>query len=93
MKRFSKMRCIVSSNVVYAKIWADPFGSAHIFMLRWDSKERPDRREGKKVSGGHFLSSWASPSNSRRIRYGCGMNLDMHNVEICWYSCTFQKVL
>ena len=24
------------------------------------------------MSGGHFLSSWESPSNSRRIRYGCG---------------------
>ena len=26
-----------------------------------DSKGRPDRREGKKVSGGHFFSPWESP--------------------------------
>jgi len=24
----------------------------------WDAKEQPDRREGMKVSGGHFLALW-----------------------------------
>ena len=51
-----------------------PSGYLDFLLLRWDSKERPDRGEGKKVSGGHFLSSWESPSDLRRIRYGCGSN-------------------
>ena len=27
-------------------------------MVRWDLKGRPDRREGKKVSGGHFFRQY-----------------------------------
>ena len=46
-----------------------PLVPSLFWRSRWDSKERPDRREGKKVSGGHFLSSWESPSDLRRIRY------------------------
>ena len=42
---------------------------------QWDSKGRPDRRSGKKVSGGHFFSPWESPSVFGRIRYGCGRKL------------------
>jgi len=30
-------------------------------MVRQDLKGRPDRREGKKVSGGHFFSPWENP--------------------------------
>ena len=37
----------------------------------WDSKERPDRREGKKVSGGHFFSSWENPWKTDGIPEGC----------------------
>ena len=37
----------------------------------WDSKERPDRREGKKVSGGHFFSSGESPKALDCIPEGC----------------------
>ena len=31
-----------------------------------DSKGRLDRREGKKVSGGHFFSPWESPWMAER---------------------------
>ena len=37
-----------------------------------DSKGRPDRREGKKVSGGHFFSPWENPYPYERTQYGCG---------------------
>ena len=34
-----------------------PLEPSLFWRLRWDSKEQPDRREDKKVSGGNFLSS------------------------------------
>ena len=34
-------------------------------------RERPDRREGKKVSGGHFFSSGENPCVQDGSRYGC----------------------
>ena len=50
-----------------------PFGVVFFCLLsEGDSKGRPDRREGKKVSGGHFFSPWESPLVWGRIRYGCG---------------------
>jgi len=39
---------------------------------QWDSKGRPDRRSGKKVSGGHFFSPWENPYPHERAPYGCG---------------------
>jgi len=54
---------------------ADTHLGIRIFDARRDSKGRPDRREGKKVSGGHFFSPWESPSNARRIQDGCGLHL------------------
>ena len=36
--------------------------SALLVYAGRDSKGRPERREGKKVSSGHFLSPWESPS-------------------------------
>ena len=39
-----------------------------IFLCPGESKGRPDRREGNKVSGGHFVSPWESPLISGRIR-------------------------
>jgi hypothetical protein len=75
MQRFSNMRCIVSSNVVYAKIWADPFGSAHIFMLRRDSKGRYENMPVACFQAvGESLSTltypggmWMGGENGRRI--------------------------
>ena len=52
------MRCIVSISVVYAKIWADPFGSAHIFIAQI-GLERPLR----KHAGGMFLGRGRVPQN------------------------------
>ena len=43
-----------------------------------DSKGRPDRREGKEVSGGHLFSPWENPQPYERIRYGCG-----HKAIVC----------
>ena len=40
-------------------------------MVRADLKGRPDRREGKKVSGGHFFSPWENPLAAERRRYAC----------------------
>ena len=56
-------------------------GWPDFFVRRWDSKGRPCRRQGNKVSGGHFVSPWESPSDFRLIRYGCGGNLNMSNSE------------
>ena len=77
--RQARLRCVWlrrvgSSPISRTKIPVTPYGVTGIFCAEMDSKERPDRREGKKVSGGHFLSSWESPSDLRRIRYGCGSN-------------------
>ena len=38
-----------------------------IFIEDRDSKDRPDRRKGKKQSGGLFLRSWENPCASGRI--------------------------
>ena len=46
------------------------------YIGRVDSKGRPERSEGNQVSGGHLVSPWESPSNPRRIRYGCGWDLN-----------------
>ena len=42
-------------------------------FLVWgrDSKGRPDQREGKKVSGGHFFSPWENPPVSGRSPQDC----------------------
>ena len=68
-----------------------PIGVSAFFNTRRDSKGRPDQREGKKVSGGHFFSPWESPSNSRRIRYGCGWNLNVPDTEKVLVSRAFSK--
>ena len=36
-----------------------------------ESKGRPERSEGKKVSGGHFFSPWEIPSFSERNPEDC----------------------
>ena len=51
MQRFSNMRCIVSSNVVYAKNWADPFGSAQFLLLKV-GLERPLRKHASGMFSG-----------------------------------------
>ena len=43
------------------------------------------------MSGGHFFSPWESPSNSRRIRYGCGLHLNVSDTEKVLILCTFSK--
>ena len=83
MQHFSNMRCIVSNNAVYAKYLQISFEIWRYFCLRerWDSKGRPCRRQGNKVSGGHFVSPWESPSKSRCIQYGCRWILNMSDFE------------
>ena len=44
--------------------------SLFLVTLR-ESKGRPDRREGKKVSSGHFFSPWEIPCFSRRSPEDC----------------------
>jgi hypothetical protein len=44
-----------------------PSGGYFYWRSSRDSKGRPDRREGKKVSGGHFFSPWENPCASGRI--------------------------
>ena len=49
------------------------WGGLHFsFSLCRDSKDRPERSEGKKQSGGLFLRSWENPLIDGRILYGCG---------------------
>ena len=49
-----------------------PFGWVFLWLWTRTRRGRPCRRQGKKVSGGHFFSPWESPLICRRIRYGCG---------------------
>jgi len=42
------------------KIPIPPVGYGYFYRRR-DLKGRPDRREGKQVSGGHLLSPWENP--------------------------------
>ena len=50
-----------------------PSGRSSFFFwcLCRDSKDRPERSEGKKQSGGLFLRSWENPFLSERIPLGC----------------------
>ena len=73
--RQARLRCVWfrrvgSSPISRTKKEADPFGSARFLCSKRESKERSDRREGKKVSGGHFLSPWESPLVCGCIRQG-----------------------
>ena len=45
-------------------------GFGLFLFLHKDSKGWPDRREGKKVSGGHLFSPWESPPNRWRPQGG-----------------------
>ena len=96
--RQARLRCVWlcrvgSSPISRTKYLQIPFGIWRYFCLRerWDSKGRPDRREGKKVSGGHFLSSWESPSKSRCIQYGCRWILNMSDFEKVLVRAHFPK--
>ena len=46
-----------------------------VFLWLWmrTRRGRPCRRQGKKVSGGHFFSPGKSPWMAGGIRYGCGL--------------------
>ena len=55
----------------FRKLVFRPYGCLFYLWNEWDSKERPDRREGKKVSGGHFFSSWENPWAFYGIPQGC----------------------
>ena len=69
-----------------------PFRASAFWYIRRDSKERPGRRPGKEVSGGHFFSSWESPSGLRRIPEGCGSNRNLSDTEKCWYNALSPEV-
>jgi hypothetical protein len=45
-------------------------------------RERPDRREGKKVSGGHFFSSGENPWNVDGIPQGVSATF---HPSVHWY--------
>ena len=54
--------CIVSTYSTFARKKETSHRDVSFFLAWiWDSKERPNRRAGKKVSGGHFFSSWENP--------------------------------
>jgi len=84
--RFSKspIRTLAPKNEL--PLWGGSF-----FVQRWDSKARPEQSEGTKQSGGLFGRAWESPSNSRRIRYGCGLNLNMSDAEKALVRAHFSK--
>ena len=55
------------------KNWRYPSGISSSLLKRWDSKARPEQREGKKQSGGLFLRAWESPRRvTRKQRYPFG---------------------
>ena len=68
----------------------EPLGALFL-RERGDSKERPGRRPGKEVSGGHFFSSWESPSNLRRIPEECGSNWNLSDAKKMLIRRAFSK--
>ena len=59
MQRYGNWRCIVSTNGVYAKNWAIPYGMAQFLLLDM-GLERPLR----KHAGGMFLGRRRVPQIS-----------------------------
>ncbi len=54
-----------------------PMWVSGFFNTRADSKGRHQCAHWcNQVSGGHLISPWESPSYSRRIRYGCGWDMN-----------------
>ena len=85
------MPCGFESHLSHQKSGYPIRGDRNFLCLRWDSKARPERSEGIKQSGGLFYRAWGSPSNSRRIRYGCGLNLNMSDAEKALVRAHFSK--
>ena len=59
------------SLLLYYAVTPHPNGWGFSFWRNRDLKGRPERSEGKKVSGGHFLSPWENPSVFRRSPQDC----------------------
>ena len=58
-----------------------PMRVSGFFNTRVDSKGRHQCAHWcNQVSGGHLISPWESPSYSRRIRYGCGWDMNFRKL-------------
>ena len=60
-------RVIIRIPILRPNKKAHPKGGLSYLDGYWDSKDRPERSEGKKQSGGLFLRSWENPFLAERI--------------------------
>ena len=67
------LKVVGSNPIIHPRNETEAFASVFSFLgwIKWDSKGRPERSEGKKVSGGHFLSLWENPGAADGIPMGC----------------------
>ena len=82
---FGKSAASPHARTKYLQI---PFGIWRYFCLR---KRGDSRKAVKKTCQWHVFRPWESPSDSRRIRYGCGWNLNTSDAQKRWYGRTFGK--
>ena len=80
---FGSKRPRVRIPILRPKMKTAHLGGLHFsFGQCRDSKDRPERSEGKKQSGGLFLRPWENPFLSERIPLGCGLKEIMYGVPI-----------
>ena len=69
-----------------SQISPNPFWDLEIFFV---CAREGTRKAVKKTCRWHVFRLWESPSDSRRIRYGCGWNLNTSDAQKRWYNSTF----
>ena len=71
----------------YGDILGLPVRAASFFGARRGTRKGgTSPQTGAKSVRWTLFSPWESPSDSRRIRYGCGWNLNMSGAEKSWYG-------
>ena len=65
------LKIVGSSPIIHPMKKALASASAFFRGVNGTRRGRPNRREGKKVSGGHFFSPGESPCTADGSRYGC----------------------
>ena len=85
--RQARLRCVWfrrvgSSPISRTKSLQIPCGFGEIFCAR-DGTRKGDTspQTGVKSVRWTLFSPWESPSNSRRILYGCGLNLNIYETQ------------
>ncbi len=91
--RQARLRCVwqppcgFESHLSHQNI-GHPVRGARYFYARDGT-----RKAVKKTCRWHVFRPWESPSDLRRIRYGCGSNLSISDVNECCYKRIFRNVI